>query len=197
MLLTSVCCASAPAMPLARRQVGQRLDASEGDGRPAASCRAHDIDTVGNSDSAVTRLMTPQRSSATGSWRRPNIAISFARARPARCTTRCTPPSSGSRPSEDFGHAEERGIGGHDHVAGQRQFEAAAERAAVHGGDGRKRYVLKRVEQRFEPGLIAPPPAARRSRRRRHPRKNDASRCAAESTGNLARPPGCTRSAYP
>jgi hypothetical protein len=54
-----------------------------------------------------------------------------------------------------FSHAEESRVGRQDHVAGQRQFETTAERAAMHGRYNRDADILKGIKQGLEVSLVA------------------------------------------
>ena len=50
---------------------------------------------------------------------------------------RCSPPASAAKPDARFGQREHGGVGRDDQIAGQRDFETAAHRDAVHRRDHR------------------------------------------------------------
>ena len=107
----------------------------------------------GEGDRAVARACPPPPArrpgrSARGLGRRtcsPEVIISSAFAGPTMRGRRCVPPAPGSRPSFTSGRPHLRRRHGDAVVAGQRDFEAAAERGAVDRGDDRLRRALDRV----------------------------------------------------
>ena len=105
--------------------------------------------------------MIPQRSKACGRVTAAEHGdfLGARRTRPLRQPLRAA--EQRQKADRDLDLPEERGVGREDHVAGQRELKATAQRAAIDRRHRRHRHVFELTQHRFEFRLVGVDPRAR------------------------------------
>jgi hypothetical protein len=127
------------------RALGQRADVAHFLGI-ATAC--------GIRSPSISRSTRPQAKASFAPIGLPVAHISSAFRTPATRGRRCVPAGAGQQAELHFGRAELGRRHRHPIMAGERDFEPAAERGAVDRGDHRLRAIFDRVDHHRQPRLL-------------------------------------------